>query len=127
MKGILLSRRGDDGVHLTAERELHRGLDRVTGEPSRADGAAAVVRLFAAAQPPGPHRHPPRSPDLPDLVVRADQGDLAAERLLQGASGDLRADAAGIAQRDSNAGRRIPRRPASAPALLRAPQIRIST
>jgi hypothetical protein len=99
----------------------------MTGEPSRADGAAAVVREFAAAQSPGPDRYPPRCRDGVDLIVGADQGDLGVDRLLQCPCGDLRADAAGIAQGDSNAGRRIPRRPVSTPALRRPAQSRIST
>jgi hypothetical protein len=112
MQRVLLSRGGDDRVHFPGERELDGGLDRVSRQASRPDGAGPIVRLLAAPLPPHADRDPVRGRHRRDLILRADQGYVGLERLLQRAGGDLRSDAAGISECDSDAGQQ-PRCPAA--------------
>ena len=119
MEGVLLRRRGDDRVHLARERELDRGLDRVAGEPARPDRAARSSGRSPLPCPQVPTGTAARGRDRRDLVLRADQRHLGVERLLQRAGGDLRPDAARIAERDSDAGQRAPPPRCPLPATLR--------
>jgi hypothetical protein len=104
MEGVLLRGGGDDGIHFAVEREPDGGLHGVPGEAAGPDGASPVAGGLTAPHPPDTERHPARRRQCADLVLRADQGHLRRERVLEGPRGDLRADAARIAEGDGDAG-----------------------
>src|SRR5918992_3979711 len=52
MESVLLSRRGDDGVHPAIEGQFDGGFYCVSGNPSGAKGSTAIRRGVAGAKPP---------------------------------------------------------------------------
>ena len=105
---MLVRRRGDDGVDFPLERQLHRRLDRVPGQPAGANGACPILGTLAASQAPGADGHPPVGGHRRNLVFRAHHGNLCVQRLGQGARRDLGADPTRIPERDRQTGTRAP-------------------
>ncbi len=99
MKRVLVGRAGDDGIDFATQCQPHRRFDRVAGDPSGADETVVVPVRVAGAEPPRSDGYFPPRGYCGDLIFRTHQGDLGFERLNQRAGGDLRPDAARIAQR----------------------------
>jgi hypothetical protein len=97
---VLVGRGGDDGVHLTAQGELDRGLDRVPREPAGAYCARPIFLTFTGPHAPGPDRQPMTDGYRAELIVRADQREVRIQRLGQRAGDDLWTDASRVAQGD---------------------------
>ena len=100
---VLVGGRGDDGIHFAAERHAGGGLDRVTRDTAGAQDAM-VVRGLAAAGMPRADGHPLGRRHGGDLVFGADEDDVRADRLGEGAGGDLGPDPPRIAERHRDAG-----------------------
>src|SRR5687768_12405315 len=97
MEGMLMGRRGDDGIDFAAQGELYRRLDGVAGDSAGTEDPMAVRVRVPAAQTPCAHRDSSLRRGRRDLVLRADHCNLRVDGLGQSASGDLRTDPAGVA------------------------------
>ncbi len=95
---MLVGGSGDNAIHLTAERELGRGLHRVAGDTARPHGPAPV-RAIAASQTPGSHAKAAVGRNRANLIVGPDQRNFCRKGPSQGAGGDLGTDPARITQR----------------------------
>jgi hypothetical protein len=102
MEGMFLGRRGDDGVDLARERELDCRFDAVAGKAARPDGARPILWPLPGSLSPASDRNPPSGGKVADLILRPDQRHFGVERRFQGAAGDLRTDAAWIAERNGD-------------------------
>jgi hypothetical protein len=100
MKGVLVGGSGDDRVDFAAEGQPGGGLHGVAGYAACADDPVSVAIGFATTKPPAADRNAALRRHGADLILRPNDGDLRIERLRQSASGDLRPDAARIAQGD---------------------------
>jgi hypothetical protein len=104
MQRMLVRGSSHHGVHLALEREPHRLFDRMPRDAAGANGAASVAPVITAPQPPASDCNPMICRKTGDLILGPDQRQFSTDRLIQCGGGDLRPDAAGIAEGDGNPG-----------------------